>query len=118
MNIEKCVVYIVSQNPMARINSAVVEGQKRVPVSLPRLKCLEGEDEKYLPYEDSDVALLKKEKSINIENGLTVREKKAYDLFKSGIQVKYIAREFRDSNNRVRAMIQKAKLKLGVDDEA
>lgn len=124
MNIDKCVFYVVTQNPMTRINCSVVDGQRKVPVTLPRLKCLQdletGKEPKYFPYTNAEIAVLKETKGEDSVDGkqLTIRERKAYELFNLGVKVKYIAREFRDSNNRVRSLIHNAQVKLGVNNEA
>lgn len=116
MKIEKCVVYVATLNPMTRINYAVVDGARRVPITLPRLKCLEEHDDvKYHPYkEDEPLPIKKKDLPLpKPDQQLSIREKRAYELHKAGVQVKDIAHEFHTSNNSVRAMISRARVKLG-----
>ena len=114
MQIEKCVIYIATLDPMAKANSAIIDGRKKMPVTLPRLKCLEGVyPDKYLPYVEGEPLPLPLAKNIDSNKILSMRESKAYELFKQGMAVKYIARELKTSNSAVYYMIHQARVRLG-----
>lgn len=119
MQIEKCVMYVATQNPMTRINYSGKEGVRFVPISLPKLKCLENFQQdgkiKYFPYQEKPIAEIVRPAVVLREppKELTVREKKAYDYYKAGAAIMDISREFRCSHNAVRMLIRKAQIKLG-----
>lgn len=119
--IEKCVVYIASNNPMARLNFVDIDGKQRVPITLPRLKILDDLEEdgrkKYHPYvvENYRSRRLSEDQLGKGEaDGLTIRQRRAYELFAQGESASSIARGMKTSTDSVRNMIYKARVKLGL----
>jgi hypothetical protein len=115
MQIEKCVIFLRALDPMARSTGIVMDGRYRVPVTLPRLKCLDDEPNKYFPYTGDEIILSQeaKDKLLDDSSELTEREKYAYEAFKRGEKIKNIASDLRQSSNDIRLMIFKAKNKMG-----
>ena len=111
MQIDKCIVYLATQNPMTRVNYS--EGDvavRRIPISLPRVSCLDdplpNEPQKYFPYNDDDPE--------QMGSTLTLREKRALRLFKEGSSILEIARVFKCSQESVRWHLSRARAKLRV----
>jgi len=120
MEIERCVLYMISAHP-TRLGHIDDKGKMRVPITLPRLKCLEEtEDEgeiKYRPYSEEFVAEKVVEPIVMKEGAyasLTPRQQKAFDMHMANISTKEIASEFRTSSSSVRNMISVAKVRLGI----
>lgn len=112
--IEKCVLYIDTTDVASRSGAIVIDGKYKVPVTLPKLKCLEDQTDKYFPYLVYD--------SLNaggVEEGmgfdrddLSVRERQAFMLFKQGVSNTEIAKELCVSSESVRMMLARARRKF------
>jgi hypothetical protein len=118
--IDKCVVYVSSMNPMSRLNFVEVDGKQKIPITLPRLKilddCEEEGQKKYHPYVVENYKRKRKPEEqtmTGVADGLTIRQRRAYELFRQGESVVDIARGMRTSFDSVRNMIYVAKKKMG-----
>ena len=112
--IEKCVVYVKAPDSASRVSSAIVDGKNKIPITLPRVKCLDDEPGKYFPYTGVELLKIKEDDDeVGGPKGLTIRERESHRLHSLGVSVKDIARQFRESNDRIRRMISSAKNKLG-----
>lgn len=122
MNPERCVLYVNTIDTASRSSIMVVDGKYRVPVTLPKIKCLEVYSDKYFPYSDNDPVverklhqeLFKGMENISFKNKeCSERELKCYAMSKNGMSVKDIASFFNTSNDTVRGSIVRARIKLG-----
>lgn len=112
--IEKCVVFVKAFDGPSRVSSAIIDGKNKVPVTLPRVKCLDDEPNKYFPYTGAELVNVKEEKDEDVDSKeLTIREKESHRLYKLGVSIKDIAKQFRTSSDHVRSMISSARRKLG-----
>ena len=120
MEIERCVLYMTSVHP-TRLGHIDPNGKMKVPITLPRVKCLDETEEegeiKYRPYNEEFIAA-KVVESVAIKEGayasLTPRQQKAFDLHSANVSTKEIASQFRTSSSSVRNMISVAKVRLGI----
>ena len=120
MELERCVLYMTSTHP-TRLGYIDSKGKTRVPITLPRVKCLdEAEEEgesKYRPYNEEFI-VAKVAEPVAIKEGayatLTTRQQKAFDLHTAGVSTKEIASQFKTSSSSVRNMISVAKIRLGI----
>ena len=118
--IERCVIHLTSVSP-TRLGYIDVNGKMKVPITLPRVKCLDDEEEdgevKYQPYKPEPITKTVIEPVKLREGicaGLTIRQRKAFELHVDGVSTKDIAALFRTSSSSVRNMISTARLKLGM----
>jgi DNA-binding NarL/FixJ family response regulator len=99
---------------MNRINSIEMDGYSGIPITLPHLKCLDDVIEegkkKYQPYvfKEQEV-FVKVARPPVFVGGLTIRQRRAYEMHKRGILSEDIARSMKTSSNSVRAMISVAR---------
>ena len=119
--IDKCIVYVSSMNPMARLNFVDVDGKQRIPITLPRVKILDDWEEegqkKYHPYVVGNYKRKRRpeeQSAFGVADGLTIRQRRAYELFLQGEAVVDIARKLKTSSESARNMVYVAKKKLGV----
>ena len=121
--IEKCVIYLRAEESATVHKGGDVSLRSLLPVSLPKLKCLEG-DSKYLPYQESVPGVVyvdseqavkntSQDKSHLIGRSLTPMQQNIYDLFTSGERSSEIAKKLKISPGTVYSQIRQAKAKLG-----
>lgn len=121
MSLERCVLYISTVDTASRSGAVIVNGKYRVPITLPKVKCLDELSDKYFPYDNHDPIIGKQlhEELAKIQESplknekCTERELRFYELSKSGMNVKDIASAFVTSNDEVRMSIVKARIKTG-----
>jgi len=118
MRADRCVLHLNSSNPMSRLNSMEMDGYSGIPITLPYLKCLEDVTEegkkKYQPYvfEEPKEVFVKIKRPPVIVDGLTIRQRRAYEMHMSGVPTEDIARSMKTSSNSICNMISVAKKKL------
>ena len=123
MTIDRCVLYLTSANPMTRISAMETDGKGKIPITLPFVKCLEDlthdGEQKYQPYvfKEAPEVFVRISEPLFV-NGLTIRQRKAYEMHKGGVSTEDIARSMKTSSSSVRRMIFVAKTKLETNTDS